>query len=180
MKFYSKLRQTALVLAVLTAAGCQPDRQAGMSSPGSVDSSPAGRSAGTVPLFMLKDPQGGVVSLEEALKKNKAVLLNFWATWCPPCREEIPDLIKLQSDYGAKGFTVIGVDVGESPSKVSAFINKMGINYPIALDRDQEVVAQYGIVGIPTSYLVSSDGRIIGEYHAATPDLFADVRKAVQ
>ena len=178
MKFLFKLKQTALVLTVLAAAGCLPAGQAGMSSPESVDSSSA-RDSGSAPSFTLQDPQGKTVSLEEMLKSHKAVLLNFWATWCPPCREEIPDLIRLQNEYGAKGFTVIGVDVGESPAKVSTFMSKMGINYPIALDRDQQVAAQYGIVGIPTSYLVASDGRIIGEYHAATSKLFADVKKAI-
>lgn len=168
---FLKFKQILVALTILMATGC-------MSAPQSVNSSPV-RESGSAPAFTLQDPQGNTVSLENALKANKAVLLNFWATWCPPCREEIPDLIKLQNDYGAKGFTVIGVDVGESPSKVSAFINQMGINYPIALDRDQEVAAQYGIVGIPTSYLVSSDGTIIGEYHAATPELFTDVKKAV-
>lgn len=171
MKFFSKWKQTAWVLMVLMAAGC--------SMPGSVGSSSAKNGSGTASPFTLQDSQGGAVSLEDALKKNKAVLLNFWATWCPPCREEIPDLIRLQNEYGKSGFTVLGINVGESAAKVSGFVNKMGINYPVLLDSEQSVATQYGIVGIPTSYLVSSDGKILGEYHAATAELFSEVKKAL-
>ena len=175
MKFLFKFNQTAVILTVLVfVAGC-------MSAPGGVDSNPAeGSTRDAAPSFTLKDPQGKAVSLEAALKNNKAVLLNFWATWCPPCREEIPDLIRLQKEYGTRSFTVLGVDVGESPAKVSNFINKMAINYPVARYRDQVVAAQYGIVGIPTSYLISSEGKIIAKYHAATPELFSDVKKIIE
>lgn len=138
-----------------------------------------GGSLGEKHHFTLEDIDGQSVSLKDVLASNKAVLINFWATWCPPCREEIPDLIRLQSQYKDKGFTVLGVDVGESGRKVSGFAAKNGMNYPIVLDKTNKVAESYGIVGIPTSYLVSSDGRILGEYHAAGPDLFADVEKAL-
>ena len=166
MKFSGKKSWVVALVAILMATGC-------MKASGARDSGTA-----SAPLFGLQDAKGQTVNFDVVLKSNKAVLLNFWATWCPPCREEIPDLIRLQNEYGQKGFTVLGIDVGESPTKVSSFMNKMGINYPVLLDRDQQVATRYGIVGIPTSYLVSSDGKIIGEYHGATPDLFADVKKA--
>lgn len=134
----------------------------------------------STPSFTLKDLKGQDVSLESALKKNKAVLINFFATWCPPCREEIPDLIKLQEKYGSKSFTILGINIGESQKKVSGFVGKMGINYPVLLDENKSVAHDYGIVGIPTSFLVSADGEIVGEYHAATPELFEDVEKAVR
>ena len=129
--------------------------------------------------FSLEDLSGRTVSLDGLLKEKKAVLLNFWATWCPPCRAEIPDLIRLQEQYSARGFTVLGVNVGESQGKVSSFASKVGINYPVLLDGDQAVAEKYRVVGIPTSLLISSDGKILGEYHAATPELFSDVEKAV-
>ena len=165
MKFFPGLKRSVFLLTFLLTTGCV----AGGSGGGAEASS-----------FVLKDAQGQDISLGETLKKNKAVLLNFWATWCPPCREEIPDLIRLQDEYGTRGFTVLGIDVGESPAKVSSFIKKVGINYPVALDRAQKVAAEYGLVGIPTSYLVSSEGKIIREYHAATPELFSDVKKIVE
>ena len=136
--------------------------------------------SGTAPQFTLKDIKGNEVSLESALKENKAVLVNFWATWCPPCREEIPDLIKLQKKYEGKDFTILGLDVGESAAKVGAFGAKAGINYPLLLDSEQSVAEQYGVVGIPTSYLIASDGKLLGEYHSYNTALGRDVEKALQ
>ncbi len=130
--------------------------------------------------FTLKDLDNKEVSLSSLLKTHKAVLVNFWATWCPPCREEIPGLIELQKAKGGDAFTILGVDVGESEQKVSKFVKKLGINYPVLLDRDQSVSEKNGIVGIPTSFLVASDGTILGTYHAYTPKLVADVEKAIQ
>ena len=137
-------------------------------------------SAPTVPDFHLKDLSQTDVDLAGVLKKNKVVLLNFWATWCPPCREEIPDLIRLQEQHQKDGFTVLGVDVGESHTKVSAFAAKIGINYPVLLDADMSVAVQYKIVGIPTSLLVGSDGKIRSAYHAVTPELAADIENALK
>ena len=130
--------------------------------------------------FTLKDAKDNPVSLDAVLKQNKAVLLNFWATWCPPCREEIPGLIDLQTKFKGRSFTVLGVDVGESQKKVSGFTEKIGINYPVLLDTDMSVTESYAVFGIPTSFLISSDGRILGEYHAYTPALAADVEKSLQ
>ena len=130
--------------------------------------------------FTLPDLSGNPVSLEALLKQNKAVLVNFWATWCPPCREEIPNLIKLHEQYKDKSFTVLGVEVGESVNKVSGFAKKNGIRYPIVLDQDQSVAEKYKIVGIPTTLLIGPGGKILGEYHAYTPELVSDVEKALQ
>ena len=130
--------------------------------------------------FTLNNLKDEPVSLDMLLKKNRAVLINFWATWCPPCREEIPGLITLQEKFKDKSFTVLGVDVGESKTKVSNFAEKIGINYPVVLDPDMSVTERYSVVGIPTSFLVSSTGKILGEYHAYTPDLETDVEKALE
>ncbi len=130
--------------------------------------------------FTLNNLNNEPVSLDALLKKNKAVLINFWATWCPPCREEIPGLIKLQEKFKDKSFTVLGVDAGESKIKVSGFVEKIGINYPVVLDSDMAVAERYSVYGIPTSFLVSSKGKILGEYHAYTPKLVADVEKVLE
>ncbi len=130
--------------------------------------------------FTLKNTEGKEVSLSTVLKSHKAVLVNFWATWCPPCREEIPGLIDLQKTKGGETFTVLGIDVGESSQKVSNFAKKNGINYPVLLDAEQSVAEKNGIVGIPTSFLVSSEGKILGEYHEYSPELVADVEKAIR
>ena len=130
--------------------------------------------------FVLSDLQGSPLNLSDLLKQKKAVLINFFATWCPPCREEIPDLIQLQEKLKDRSFTILGVDVGESKNKVESFAKKMGINYPIALDIDMKVSEEYSIVGIPTTFLVSSDGKVLGKYHAFTPELVSDIEKALQ
>ena len=130
--------------------------------------------------FTLNNLRNEPVSLDALLKQNKAVLINFWATWCPPCREEIPDLINLQKKFKDKSFTILGVDAGESQTKVLNFAEKIGINYPVVLDSDMAVAEHYSVVGIPTSFLVSSEGKILGEYHAYTRELVVDIEKVLQ
>lgn len=130
--------------------------------------------------FTLNDIHGTPVNLDSLLKQKKAILINFWATWCPPCREEIPGLIKLQETLKDRSFTILGVDVGESQKKVSSFAEKSGINYPVVLDSEMKVSESYAVFGIPTTFLVSSDGKILGEYHGFTKQLVADTEKALQ
>ncbi len=130
--------------------------------------------------FTLMDTAGRPVSLDGLLKNHKAVLLNFWATWCPYCIEEMPALIQYQTRYADKSFTVVGIDAGEGAAEADAFAKKMGVNYPIILDQDLRVSETYGIVGLPTSLLILSDGTVVGEYHSITPKLEADIEKALQ
>lgn len=113
------------------------------------------------PDFSLKDMNGKQVTLSEF--KGKALILNFFATWCPPCRAEIPDFIKLQDAYAAKGFSVIGVSlVGASESK--EFALKAGVNYPILID-DNKVSNLYGpIRSIPTTFIIDKDMKIVKKY----------------
>ncbi|MBI3251997.1 MAG: TlpA family protein disulfide reductase [Candidatus Omnitrophica bacterium] len=170
MRKMAKVGSVLLLAVSFFAAGCVGG--AGSPSGMAAELSPDQR-------FTLVDLNGQTVSLDGLLKEKKAVLVNFWATWCPPCREEIPDLIRLQRQYAARGFTALGVNVGESQGKVSAFAAKMGINYPVLLDEDQSVAENFRIVGIPTSLLVDSSGKILGEYHSASPQLFSDVEKAL-
>ena len=172
MKFSRRLISTAFLSFFFFTAGCM--------GPSSGDSSAQDGQLNGRQLFTLKSLNGEEVSLDGLLKTNKAVLLNFWATWCPPCREEIPDLIKLQETYRNRSFTILGVDIGESAAKVSSFADKAGINYPVVLDRDNRVAESYKIVGIPTSILIDSDGKILGVYHGFTGPLVQDVKKAVE
>ncbi len=171
MKFSRRLISTAFLSLLFFTAGCM--------GPSSRDSNAqAGRLEGDQ-MFVLKNLNGEEVSLEALLKRNKLVLLNFWATWCPPCREEIPELIKLQGTYQGRSFTVLGVDVGESAAKVSSFADKIGINYPVVLDQDNRVAESYRVVGIPTSMLIGSGGKVLGVYYGFTGQLVEDVKKAV-
>ncbi len=111
------------------------------------------------PQFTLQDLDGKNVSLSSF--KGKVVVLDFWATWCPPCRQEIPHFIDLQNKYGKKNFTFLGVSVDQDgPSVVKTFVAKNGMNYP-QLMATQQVVMNYGkIDGIPTTFVIDKKGVI--------------------
>ena len=113
------------------------------------------------PDFTLKNIDGQNASLSDF--KGKAIILNFFASWCPPCRGEIPDFIELQKAYGDKGFTFIGVSlVGADESK--DFVAKMRINYPVLVD-DGKVSVLYGPVrSIPTTFMIGKDMKIVKMY----------------
>ncbi len=162
-----------LVFSVLVSgAGCS------LKSSGSASHSVAGELMQDQ-RFTLMNLKNEAVSLDQVLSKNKAVLVNFWATWCAYCVEEMPDLVKLQDKYQSRGFTVIAVNVGESAEQATAFQKKMGLNFPVVLDPESSTAEKYGLVGIPVSYLIGSDGKILGEYHGFTPKLVADVEKVL-
>ena len=112
-----------------------------------------------VPPFITQDLSGKPVST--AALKGKVILLNFWATWCGPCREEIPELIALQAQYPDQ-LAVIGVSEDDiSPEQVAKFAQKMNINYPIVMATRQLDAEYDGIAAFPTSFLVSREGRVV-------------------
>ena len=137
----------------------------------------SGRAYEGVEDFSLKNLEGEAVQLSAVLAQHKLVLLNFWATLCPPCIEETPDLVALQRANRERSFTVLGVNVGESQSRVKNFVSRHLINYPVLLDRQTRVAESYGVVGIPTSILLKSNGEVVGVYHAVTEKLKRDIEK---
>ena len=113
------------------------------------------------PDFTLTDTGGQKVNLSDF--KGKAVILNFFASWCPPCRAEIPDFIELQKVYGNKGFTFVGVSLVDAQDSKN-FAEKMGINYPVLVD-DGKVSMLYGPVrSIPTTYVIGKDSKVVKMY----------------
>ncbi|MFA6141952.1 MAG: TlpA disulfide reductase family protein [Candidatus Omnitrophota bacterium] len=120
----------------------------------------------TAPDFTLHSIDGKTVSLSEF--KGKVVILDFFASWCPPCRQEIPDFIELQKAYGDKGFVMIGVSlVNMDESK--KFASQKGINYPVVMD-DEKVSGLYGpIRSIPTTFVLDRDLKIVRFYIGARP-----------
>ena len=115
-----------------------------------------------VPPFLVNDLDGGVVST--AAFHGKVVLLNFWATWCPPCREEIPELIDLANRY-KDTLQIIGISMDDAPpAEVKRFANQIGINYPIVMG-GREIITPYGgVPALPTSYIINPDGRIVQKH----------------
>jgi thiol-disulfide isomerase/thioredoxin len=129
-----------------------------------------GKDAGEpAPDVTLKDLDGKDVSIAQL--KGKVVLVNFWATWCEPCRFEIPWLIEMQQKYGAKGFTVLGIAMdGEGRSVVAPWVQKerfdvngakSQMNYPIVIGNDDAADKFGGLFGYPTSVLIGRDGKQI-------------------
>jgi peroxiredoxin len=114
------------------------------------------------PTFTLKTVDGKTVSLSDY--KGKAVLLNFWATWCGPCKLEMPWLIDMQKKYASQGFTVLGISEDDGSTKeVSDFMAKMGVDYPVLMYDDKLNHAYGGIDYLPTSYYIGRDGKVIVE-----------------
>jgi len=125
--------------------------------------SPAAGSGETktdAPDFALPTLSGDTFRLDD--HRGEVVVLNFWATWCPPCRREIPDFVSLQRDLGDQGLQFVGVALERSagPEQVQAFADKMGINYPIGLG-DGTIAKKYGGVrGLPMTFVIGPNGEI--------------------
>lgn len=112
------------------------------------------------PTFTLKDLDGREVTLED--HRGKIVFLNFWATWCPPCRREMPSMEKLHREFKDRGFTMLAVDLREEHSKVKAFKGKLKLSFPILLDPDGTVGLMYAVRSLPTTYLIDREGYMVG------------------
>lgn len=110
--------------------------------------------------FTLADLDGRSWTLKNL--RGKVVLVNFWATWCPPCRKEIPDLEALYSRFKADGLVVLGIS-DEVPAKVKPFVLNEKISYPVLLDRGRKVNDLYSVSGIPMSFLYDRSGKLVAE-----------------
>lgn len=111
--------------------------------------------------FTLPDLQGNAVGLSDL--RGQVVLLNFWATWCPPCRAEMPSMQALYKDYREKGFTILAIssDV-EGKGSVAPFVERLDLTFPVLLDPRSVVGTRLQVLGIPTSYLLDKQGRLAG------------------
>ena len=108
--------------------------------------------------FELEDLNGNKVSLSDY--KGKKVYLNFWATWCPPCKAEMPDMEKLYQETKDTGLIMLAVNVGEDKKTVQDFITSSGYNFPVLLDVAGEVSQLYQVTKIPTSYFIDTEGYL--------------------
>jgi thiol-disulfide isomerase/thioredoxin len=90
------------------------------------------------------------------------VLLNFWASWCVPCRVEFPSIARLHAAFADRGFTVVGIAVADTPDAITRFLGGDSAPFPILLDDDRKVAGEYRAVGVPVSYLLDRQGRIVG------------------
>jgi peroxiredoxin len=115
------------------------------------------------PGFVLKNMDGEHVSL--AALRGKVVLLNFWATWCRPCKEEMPAFEKLYAKYKDRGFVVLAVSINRSKTSITGFLEDMDLSYHILMDDDSRVLKLYKVYSIPTTFLIDKTGLIVKKYH---------------
>ena len=120
------------------------------------------------PDFELYDLEGNIHKLSDY--KGDPVLLNFWATWCGPCRSEMPHLEEVYEEWEDNDLTFFAVNVGESSTDVTSFLDYFGFNMPVLLDSSRTVSRKYGVSGIPTTYFIDEDGIIQDRIVGAFPD----------
>jgi thiol-disulfide isomerase/thioredoxin len=117
----------------------------------------AANTKGPAPDFTLASKEGGNVRLQEQL--GNVVLINFWASWCGPCREELPYLEELQQEYADLGFTILAVNVDEDPSKADILLNDIAVSFPVLFDVNDDVSKLYDVQAMPTTVIVDRDGN---------------------
>jgi len=115
----------------------------------------------TLPLF-----DGGQLQLSSY--RGKVVLLDFWATWCVPCREETPHFVELQQKYGGQGLQIIGVSMDDSTDPVHTFYQQFHMNYPVVMGTADVGAAYGGVLGLPIAFIIDRDGLIHAKHIGAT------------
>jgi peroxiredoxin len=110
------------------------------------------------PDFTLRQIDGPNLRLGE--QRGRVVMVNFWATWCGPCRVELPHLDKLHAKYRNSGFMLLGVNIDDDPNTAKALAAKMGLKFPVLFDSEKKVVAAYDLNAMPATVLIDRDGKV--------------------
>jgi thiol-disulfide isomerase/thioredoxin len=157
----------ALLLAALAASAAH----AAELKPWTAASAPPG--------LVLKDLEGRQHRLSDY--KGKVVLLNFWATWCEPCREEMPSMQRLQERLAGQPFAILAVDFGEGEAKIRAFLEKLPVKFAVLLDRDGGAASAWRVRVLPVSFVIDADQKIrysaVGDADWASPGVERTIRK---
>jgi peroxiredoxin len=135
-----------------------------------------------VPNFTFPDIHGKEVSLSD--QRGKVVLVNVWATWCPPCRREMPSMQRLYEKFKGKNFEILAVSIdSEGRKAVEPFMQKMNLTFPALLDPGETIRPLYGITGVPESFIIDQQGilveKIIGPINWATPEVFQFIQDLI-
>jgi cytochrome c biogenesis protein CcmG, thiol:disulfide interchange protein DsbE len=149
-----KLFLVITILSALTALACnRQENPSGANKSGAAQNKPAQD-------ITLKSINGTEVKLSDL--KGKVVMLNFWATWCPPCKEEIPSMMSLNKQMEGKPFQMLAVSIDEGgKADVEAFYKKTGFMLPTYIDQDRKAAAVYGVTGVPETYIIDTKGVIV-------------------
>lgn len=141
----------------------------GCSSPSTARMPVEGIQVGNLaPDFQLSNLEGQSISLSDF--RGRPVLINFWATWCPPCRDEMPYIQQIYEEWSAKGLVLLAINIGESPSTVEGFTQSYNLSLPVLLDTNQIVAQKYNITGIPATFFIDKNGIIQRKVVGAFPN----------
>lgn len=127
---------------------------------------PKSHAGAAAPDFTVTDIHGNKLSLSEY--KGKVVLLDFWATWCAPCLEEIPHFVQMQQTLGPQGFQTIGISMDDGPKPVQQFYQDHKLNYPVAVGDTKLADSYGGVLGLPVTFVINKDGQIRKKFVGAT------------
>lgn len=127
--------------------------------------------------FVLPDLRGDPVRLKDF--RGKVVFVNFWATWCVPCREEMPSMERLHRQYGGRGLVMLAVNYREGRKEVQAFMDELKLTFPVLLD-DGTVTTRYGVFALPATYLVDRQGRGAARVLGARDWMGEDSREVIE
>jgi peroxiredoxin len=134
------------------------------------------------PAFELNDIDGHVHRLSDY--RGKVVVLNFWATWCPPCRYEMPSMERARRRVAGEDIVILGVNVGEDEDTIFTFTADYPVEFPLLMDRDGHVVEDYPVIGLPTTYIIDPEGyvthRAVGSREWDDPGLLDQLRQLLE
>jgi peroxiredoxin len=133
---------------------------------------------GAAPALELEDLEGRVQRLSDY--RGRVVLVNFWATWCEPCREEMPSMERLRSALKGRPFEILAVNVGEGARVARGFADRMALGFPVLLDRDTRTTKSWGARILPASFVIGPDGAIRYSYLGALDWSDAQVKAALE
>jgi thiol-disulfide isomerase/thioredoxin len=147
------LAMAAAAAVAVALAGCS-------AVPTASDRSPSGRArvGDPAPALSLPVLDGGTHDLVR--ERGNVVVLNFWATWCGPCRQEMPELQRLADDLHGAPFTLLTIDLGEDSDAIAGFRNELGLRLPVLMDQDSDVADTYGVRALPATFLIDDAGAL--------------------
>ena len=123
------------------------------------------------------------MTISITINQGKVSLVNFWASWCGPCVEEIPSLNRLRQKMVAKSFELISVNYAESNSTMQAFLRRVQVDFPVLMDRSGEVAANWNVMAFPSTFVIGKDGRIVYGVNAAiewdSPEIIAQLNALI-
>lgn len=154
---FSALSLALLAAAILGCSGDSNDTKNGTPETARSEAAPHPGISGP-PAFTLLDAAGNIHNADEWIGK-KPVIINFWGTWCPPCRAEIPDMVKVYDEYKDR-IEILGIALNDTPEKVVAFAGQFGMTWTMLMG-DPQIAMMFGIQGVPTTFFLDAQGNVV-------------------